>query len=158
MAENPVEAGVPRTRNITRTYDNGKIRVLWDATRCTHTAICLRALPRVFDAGARPWIDIDGAEPDEVAATILKCPTGALMYDGDAVPAEEPDEPTTVVVRPHGPLYIRGRVSIQRPGGEATEETRVALCRCGESQNKPYCDNSHLLVGFRDPVRKRSDD
>ena len=157
MAENPVEAGAPRTRDVTRTYDNDRIRVFWDATRCTHTAICLRNLPRVFDVGSRPWIDLDGAEPEEVAATVRKCPTGALAYVGETVPDEVPDEPTTVVVRPHGPLYIRGRVRIQRPGEEATEETRVALCRCGESQNKPYCDNSHLQVGFRDPVRKHDD-
>ena len=36
------------------------------------------------------------------------------------------------------------------PGGERIEETRVALCRCGASQNKPYCDNSHVAADFHD--------
>jgi CDGSH-type Zn-finger protein len=46
---------------------------------------------------------------------------------------------------------VRGRVRLQGAGVDAEEERRVALCRCGASQNKPFCDNSHRLVGFRDP-------
>ena len=67
------------------------------------------------------------------------------------MPAEQPDEPTTVEVRPNGPLYLRGRLRIEAPGGRTlTEEYRVALCRCGASENKHFCDNSHRLIGFRD--------
>ena len=47
-------------------------------------------------------------------------------------------------------LYVRGTITLVR-GGEATQETRVALCRCGASLNKPYCDNSHRQAGFADP-------
>jgi uncharacterized Fe-S cluster protein YjdI len=151
VVEDPSQAGSPRTKDVTRVYDDGQIRVLWDATRCIHTAICLQRLPSVFDVNARPWVDVAGAAPEEIAATIRACPTGALRYEGDAVPPEMPDEPTTVEVRPNGPLYLRGRLRLQGPGGQtAHEEYRVALCRCGASQNKPYCDNSHRLVGFRD--------
>lgn len=78
-------------------------------------------------------------------------PTGALRYEGrDGLSDEAPDEPTSVEVRPNGPLYLRGEVMITRPGeGLVAHETRVALCRCGASQNKPFCDNSHRLIGFR---------
>ncbi len=70
---------------------------------------------------------------------------------GDGVPVEVPDDPTTVEVRPNGPLYLRGRIRLQTPGGRSVrEEYRVALCRCGASRNKPYCDNSHRLIDFRD--------
>lgn len=151
MAEDPTEAGPPRTRDVTRTYENDRIRVLWDATLCIHTGICLQRLPEVFDARARPWIDLDAADAEAIADTIRACPTGALAYDGPGVADEEPDEPTTVEVRPNGPLYLRGRMSLRTPGGAArTERYRVALCRCGASENKPYCDNSHRLIGFLD--------
>jgi uncharacterized Fe-S cluster protein YjdI/CDGSH-type Zn-finger protein len=151
MAEDPSEAGAPRTKDVTRVYENESIRVLWDATRCIHTAVCLHRLPAVFDVRSRPWVDLSGAAAEEIAATIRACPTGALKYEGGTVPAEEPDEPTTVEVRPNGPLYLRGRLRIRRAGGEVvTEEYRVALCRCGASENKPFCDNSHRLIGFRD--------
>lgn len=149
-AADPAQAGVPRTRGAARVYENEAIRVHWDASRCIHTGICLKGLPAVFDLQRRPWIDVDGGDPEQIAATVHACPTNALRYDGLAVPDEEPDEPTTVRVRPNGPLFVRGRVQLKVTGREAHEEYRVALCRCGASQNKPYCDNSHRLVGFRD--------
>jgi uncharacterized Fe-S cluster protein YjdI len=150
MAENPVDAGPPRTRDVTRSYGDDELRVLWDATRCIHTAICLNGLPSVFDVNARPWVRLDGADGEAIVDTIHACPTGALRYEGVAVPAEKPDDPTTVEVRPNGPLYVRGRTRVTRPGGRViTEEYRVALCRCGASENKPFCDNSHRLIDFR---------
>jgi uncharacterized Fe-S cluster protein YjdI/CDGSH-type Zn-finger protein len=147
MADDPGEAGTPRTRDVTRVYDDGRIRVLWDATLCIHTAICLQQLPQVFDVRARPWVDLAGEKPEDIAATIRACPTGALRYEGDGVAAERPEEPTTIEVRPNGPLFVRGRVRVQGPGGRLiTEQHRVALCRCGASENKPYWNNSHRLV------------
>jgi uncharacterized Fe-S cluster protein YjdI len=150
-ADNPVRAGIPRTKGATRAYDGAAIRVLWDASRCIHVGHCLRALPGVFDTAARPWVNVDAAAGEQVAAAIRTCPTGALRYQGRAgLPDEAPEEPVVVDVRPNGPLFVRGRVRISRPGaGPVGDELRVALCRCGASQNKPYCDNSHRLVGFR---------
>jgi uncharacterized Fe-S cluster protein YjdI/CDGSH-type Zn-finger protein len=151
-ANDPTEAGVPRTKGAVRTYENDDIRVHWDASRCVHTAICLRTLPSVFAVEKRPWIDIDGSDAEQVAAAVRKCPTTALRYEGLSIPDEEPDEPTTVEVRPNGALWLRGRVQLKAAGHdpETVEDYRVALCRCGASQNKPFCDNSHRLIGFRD--------
>ena len=153
MADDPAEAGAPASRDRTRVYEDERIRVTWDPSLCIHTAICLRQLPAVFDVDARPWIDLAGAEAEAIAATVRACPTSALRYDGSALVPEVPDDPTTIDVRPNGPLVVRGRLSIRSPGGEARELTRVALCRCGASENKPYCDNSHRAVGFRDSSR-----
>ena len=154
MADDPSEAGAPRTKDTTRVYDDGRIRVLWDATLCIHTAICLRRLPGVFNTEARPWVNLNGGEADDIAATIRACPTGALRYEGGTVAAEEPDDPTTIDAQPNGPLFVRGRVTIRRRAGdEPVEQYRAALCRCGASGNKPYCDNSHRLVGFSDLPR-----
>ena len=149
-AEDPAAAGVPRTKGEVRVYESDDIRVFWDATRCVHTGICLSKLPSVFALERRPWVDVAGADAEEVAATVRACPTSALRYEGLRIPDEEPDEPTSVQVRPNGPLYVRGRVQLKVGAHEKDEEYRVALCRCGASQNKPYCDNSHRLVGFRD--------
>jgi uncharacterized Fe-S cluster protein YjdI len=150
-AEDPRAAGAPRTTGPTRAYEGARIRVLWDAGRCIHVGRCLRALPAVFDVEARPWVDLEGAMAEEVAAAVRTCPTGALRYQGlGDLPDEVAEEPASVEVRPNGPLYVRGRVRITRPGGEVVaDEVRVALCRCGASQNKPFCDNSHRLTGFR---------
>ena len=60
--------------------------------------------------------------------------------------------PNRVTVASDGPLYMKGRLRIRTPDGETFEETRVALCRCGTSQNKPYCDGAHADAGFSDPA------
>ncbi len=51
----------------------------------------------------------------------------------------------------NGPLILHGRIRhVPREGAPAAEYTQVALCRCGASGNKPFCDGSHAKVGFAD--------
>jgi CDGSH-type Zn-finger protein len=60
-------------------------------------------------------------------------------------------EPARIIAYPDGPLLVRGDFEIVDPEGRAVPRTRstVALCRCGVSSIKPYCDGTHRLVGFR---------
>jgi CDGSH-type Zn-finger protein len=109
-----------------------------------------RELGEVFDPAARPWVDVDAADPDAIAAAVLTCPTGALHFRRrDGGPREEPREEMTIDPRPDGPLFVRGRVRILDADSDVVrEDTRVALCRCGASDNKPFCDGSHRPIGF----------
>jgi CDGSH-type Zn-finger protein len=109
------------------------------------------ALPKVFNVQRRPWVDVDAADADRIAEAVEGCPTAALRYERlDGEPGEMPDSPTLVIPVPNGPLFMRGRLRVETPAGELiAEATRLALCRCGESANKPFCDNSHLAIGFR---------
>ncbi len=135
---------------IEREYRDERIAVTWEPALCTHTANCLRGLPEVFDARRRPWIDISEADADEIARVVETCPTGALHYTRlDGGPQEQHAETTVQPVR-NGPLYVRGPVEIRAPDGTLIRrDTRLALCRCGASKNKPYCDNSHRAERFR---------
>ena len=134
-----------------RVYGNAAIEVSWEPKLCIHTGNCTRGLPQVFDSSARPWINVDAAEADLVAAAVLTCPTGALRFRRlDGGPQEEADPDTTVDPRPNGPLFIRGRVRVFDGSGHLIrEDTRLALCRCGASENKPFCDGSHRRIGFQ---------
>ena len=135
-----------------RVYEHEGFAVEYEPLRCIHAEECVRGLPRVFAPGRRPWIDPSQAAPPDLAATITRCPTGALHYRPTAeVPAETPDPAASVEAVADGPLYVRGDIRLVRPDGEPVREERVALCRCGASQNKPYCDNSHIEAGFTDP-------
>jgi CDGSH-type Zn-finger protein len=70
----------------------------------------------------------------------------------DGGPAETPDVPDTIRVQPHGPYYVRGQLRVVTADGALLiEDARLALCRCGQSQHKPFCDNAHLAAGFDDP-------
>lgn len=139
----------------TRVYEGAGITVIWDATRCIHVAECLRALPSVFDTRRRPWVAIDAAPPSEVAAAVRLCPTGALRYTSPAGDDAVEDEPAVTDGAPvieasaNGPFLVRGAVRVvDADGNVVADETRLALCRCGRSGNKPFCDNTHLRVGF----------
>ena len=135
-----------------RRYETQGMVVEFEAARCIHAAECVHGLPEVFDAKARPWIQPANATPDSIAAVVHQCPTGALRYRCvEGGPVEAPAAENTVRVIPDGPLYVAGRLRLHLPDGEVREETRVALCRCGESKNKPYCDNAHAEKGFTDP-------
>ena len=135
-------------------YRNAEIVVHWDAVRCIHTGICTRGLPEVFDVSHRPWISVDAAAADAIAAVVEQCPTGALRYSRlDDRPAEAASEAMTVTPMRNGPLYVRGPVRVVAPDGHViAEETRVALCRCGATANPPFCDNSHRAIGFSAPA------
>jgi CDGSH-type Zn-finger protein len=62
-------------------------------------------------------------------------------------------EPLHIQCRENGPFVIRGPVRVtDHQGNEFTLPTNketVALCRCGHSRNKPFCDSSHKQVGFQ---------
>ena len=134
-----------------RVYEGRDITVEYDAARCIHVAECVKGLPSVFDPDRRPWVDPDAATAEEIAAVVRRCPTGALHYRGGKTPAETPPSSNCVRMVADGPLIAEGRLVIRLPTGDAIEETRAALCRCGASTNKPFCDNGHVSAGFRDP-------
>jgi CDGSH-type Zn-finger protein/uncharacterized Fe-S cluster protein YjdI len=141
-----------RTGKI-RHYADERIDVSYDATRCIHAGVCVHRLPAVFDTGRRPWILPSGAGADAIAAVVARCPTGALHATRlDGGPAEETPAENTIVPMPNGPLYVRGQLHLRSPEIDVTiDDLRMALCRCGQSRNKPFCDNSHRDAGFRDP-------
>jgi CDGSH-type Zn-finger protein len=61
--------------------------------------------------------------------------------------------PTELTPYPNGPYLLRGDFQLTGPDGEEIEPRRktVALCRCGASRRKPFCDGTHKLIGFRAP-------
>ena len=62
-------------------------------------------------------------------------------------------EPAVITAYEDGPLLVRGDFTLTRADGEIIEPGRgvVALCRCGKSAIKPFCDGTHKLTGFRAP-------
>ncbi len=132
-------------------YAGEDVTVSYDLKRCIHAAECVKGLPGVFDPAKKPWVAPDEASAGALTEVILKCPTGALKYTlSDGATAPVPDGNTVDVV-PDGPLYIYGNVEITGADGTVVlKDTRLALCRCGASENKPLCDGRHNKVGFAD--------
>jgi len=135
-----------------RTYRGAAIEVSFDLDLCTHIGECLRRSPEVFALRRRPWVLPDKSGADELARVIERCPSGALQYRRlDGGPEETGPEPPRMTAIRNGPLLVRGRIEVRRDDGTLEVLPRAALCRCGESANKPFCDNAHLRSGFRAP-------
>jgi uncharacterized Fe-S cluster protein YjdI len=135
---------------VERVYRNDAVEITWEPRFCTHWAACIGGAPEVFNPQRRPWIDVDAAAPEQILETVARCPTGALHARWvDGREGETPPAPVEFHVQLNGPIFVRGTARVINAEGEVVrEDWRLALCRCGASQNKPFCDDSHYRIGF----------
>jgi uncharacterized Fe-S cluster protein YjdI/CDGSH-type Zn-finger protein len=135
-----------------KVYRGRDIEVSFDLDICIHVGECLRGQPQVFKLDRRPWTLPDMGDADEVAEVVRRCPSGALLYKRlDGGSEEEPDVPATVTPMRNGPLLVTGKIEVRHEDGAVETLPRATLCRCGQSQHKPFCDNQHIAAGFRAP-------
>jgi CDGSH-type Zn-finger protein len=136
----------------------GPERTLTDAQAfCTSARFC--------DARGSIWSLIE--EAGEEATGLVEregahCPSGRLVVwkageDGRLVPSAEPNfEPSIGVVEDpalgaSSGLWIRGGIPVASADGYTYEvRNRMMLCRCGASENKPFCDGMHGPIRFKD--------
>jgi CDGSH-type Zn-finger protein/uncharacterized Fe-S cluster protein YjdI len=133
-------------------YEGRQADVQWDDRLCIHVGECGRAKNELFVAGRQPWCEPDRVSVDDVVDVVRRCPSGALTYrrkdggQGETAVAEN-----RVAVMYDGPLYLRGDLHIEGAAQDMPGvRFRAALCRCGQSKRKPFCDNSHETAGFQD--------
>lgn len=132
-------------------YTNGEVTIVWKPDLCIHSANCVRGLPGVFDTKQRPWINAEGASTEAIINQVKKCPSGALStYRNAERSISEKDQHVQIKVSEHGPLLVKGPIRLENSGGELIPAgSSCALCRCGGSSNKPFCDGTHRKIGFQ---------
>jgi len=133
-------------------FPGKQVNTSWDERLCVHVQECTRARGELFKSGRKPGGGPGRGEPDYLTEVVRRCPTGALTYrrlDGGA--EESPADANRVVVSNNGPLYVEGDLRIDGAEDDMPGvRFRAALCRCGDSANKPFCDNTHEKTEFRD--------
>ena len=149
-----------------KTYTNGEVTVYWKPDLCIHSTKCFHSLPEVFNPKIRPWIQLDKSSTDKIIETVKNCPSGALSFknnsesSNEAKTMEEPTAPiqeteqkpeasVRIQVSPNGPLLVTGNaIIVNTDGTETIKEGKFALCRCGQSTRKPFCDGTHKTITF----------
>lgn len=140
-----------------RKYSNGEITIFWQPKKCIHATTCYKELIDVFNPRKRPWVDMEGAPTEDIIRVVKLCPTQALSFEynkdiekekqADAGAAPEID--TEVRVMEDGPLVLKGNFSIyDTEGNELRHVKMTSLCRCGASNELPFCDGSHRKIGY----------
>jgi Iron-binding zinc finger CDGSH type len=89
------------------------------------------------------------------SASLDRVPCSELVY-GAKMSEAESSQPTasgvTITLRPNGPMLVQGDVTVIGADGEEIDRGgRVAFCRCGASNTKPFCDASHKAAEFQAP-------
>ena len=123
-----------------------------DATLYDNSSLCAHA--RFCDAGLEAWGEVEIAGAEHVAAAarmVARCPGGRLtLIDNESGrDLDEPEEQSISFIEDPmigapGPIMLRGGITVIGANGDAYEvRNRQALCRCGRSSNKPFCDGSH---------------
>ena len=138
-------------KEIVKEYSNDDITVIWKPDSCIHSKKCWKELIQVFDPRNRPWIHMDGATTDRIKKQVEACPSGALSYVSKVEGSQESmNTEIKVEALENGPLLIYGTLHITDSNGtEEKKNKTTAFCRCGASQNKPYCDGAHVKVNFQ---------
>ena len=124
-----------------------KVIIRFEAGKCIHSRNCVLGHPEIFEPNVPgEWIHPDAASVETVARVAYACPSGAITYEvlGDGE-AESAPNVNLIYVRENGPLAVNAPLVLD--GDDVG--FRATLCRCGASQNKPYCDGSHAEAGFQ---------
>lgn len=138
-----------------RDYPGKEITVHDNRKICSHAAECVNNLSSVFKLGSRPWINPDASKMNDIVDVVRRCPSGALSYSIDGVEYRDPEEQRnpTVTVLKNGPYHITGGIELIGENiqfGEGASKEHYTLCRCGASENKPFCDGAHKSSNFND--------
>ncbi len=151
-------------------YHGEQVTIFDNRGICQHSGLCTNRLSTVFRTSQEPFVAPSGGRMDEIIRAVRDCPSGALSL-AFAEPvgpdlAEERDladwhgrrEPAIEITR-DGPYRITGLIALTGHDGgdvaraEGSSREHYALCRCGHSQNKPFCSGMHWYIGFTDPER-----
>jgi CDGSH-type Zn-finger protein/uncharacterized Fe-S cluster protein YjdI len=133
----------PGDPNVATTKD---VTIRFDTKRCIHSRHCVLEAPNVFRANTKgAWIHPEAASLEHIAHVAHNCPSGAITYERhDGGAGERAPDVNVVRVRENGPYAVNAAIALA-----SATQTRATLCRCGQSQNKPYCDNSHIKAKFQ---------
>ncbi|HUB23079.1 MAG TPA: CDGSH iron-sulfur domain-containing protein, partial [Streptosporangiaceae bacterium] len=145
------------------TYPGEQVTIFDNRGICQHSGLCSDRLPTAFRTSAEPFVAPSGARMDELVRAVRDCPSGALSLALDAVEARDLADwhgtrEQAIEITQDGPYRVTGALpltdatgsDVPRAAGSSREH--YALCRCGHSQNKPFCSGMHWYVEFRDPV------
>jgi uncharacterized Fe-S cluster protein YjdI len=133
----------------THQYTNGEITVVWKPEQCIHSTLCWKNLADVFNPRIKPWVNMKGANTELIKDQVSKCPSGALSILEEVAPTVTENSVPEIELTPNGPIMVKSSCVIKHSDGrEEIREGKTFLCRCGASNNKPFCDGAHKKINF----------
>jgi truncated hemoglobin YjbI/CDGSH-type Zn-finger protein/uncharacterized Fe-S cluster protein YjdI len=144
------------------TYVGLQVTVEDNRGTCAHSGFCTDRLPTVFRREPDAFVAPSGGRMDEIVRAVQSCPSGALglaVEERDVRVELDQEREQAIEISKDGPYRVTGGIPLLDPRGHHVVRNAGAslehysLCRCGHSQNKPFCSGMHWYVEFRDPPR-----
>jgi CDGSH-type Zn-finger protein/truncated hemoglobin YjbI len=157
------QKSVDRVSDRRDTYVGLQVTIYDNRGICQHSGFCSDRIATAFRANQEPFVAPSAGRMDEIIRAVRDCPSGALSYALDGTEAREAVDwhnhrKAAIEITKDGPYRITGRLALHDdrgddvPRAEGSSLEHYALCRCGQSQNKPFCSGMHWYVDFHDPV------
>ncbi len=145
------------------TYPGQQVTIFDNRGICQHSGLCSDRVPTAFRTKAEPFVAPSGGRLDELVRAVRDCPSGALSLAFDGEEERELADwhgirERAIEVTQDGPYRVTGGIPVTDAAGAdvpraaGSSREHYALCRCGHSQNKPFCSGMHWYVDFRDPA------
>jgi CDGSH-type Zn-finger protein/truncated hemoglobin YjbI len=152
-----------RVPNRRDTYEGQQVTILDNRGTCQHSGYCTDRLATVFRVDTEPFVAPSGGRMDEIIRAVRDCPSGALSYAIDGREARVQVDhggrrEAAIEISKDGPYRVTGAIALvgadgeDEPRNDGASREHYALCRCGHSQNKPFCSGMHWYIEFKDPV------
>jgi len=134
-------------KEIIQSYKGKDINIVFNRSICAGAGTCVRNFPKIYKNASEDWIDPDGDGIEEVKKSVNQCPSGALHYElvGDNESKDYDGFKITIVKK--GPMNVIGKVDLNvESWATNANPQKYSLCRCGASENKPFCDYTHASL------------
>ncbi|HIC42997.1 MAG TPA: hypothetical protein EYO73_01485 [Sulfurimonas sp.] len=136
---------------VIQVYDGIDISINFNRSICSGAEKCVKGLSSVFHSGSSTdWIFPNDDTNEKIISQISACPSGALSYTLNKKTITDSRLSPKIDIIKNGPYNVEG---IRLEGFNIPtnfSSTKYALCRCGYSKNKPYCDYSHVDNNWKD--------
>ncbi len=135
---------------IIQKYEGKEINIVFNRSICSGAGNCVRNFPKIYKNASQDWINPDGASIDEVKNSIKQCPSGALSYELAGESSCEDYDGYKITIIKNGPINVLGKVSLHVDKWSTNaHQQKYSLCRCGASENKPFCDYTHASLNLK---------
>ena len=122
---------------------SSKLTIYENTAICSHAAFCLKGTPDQWtsDANGEPLTE------DKLISMVQACPSGALSYALGGEEFRDQTRDPKIRIDQNTPIMIEGGIELKNTEwGEGASKEHYALCRCGASKMKPFCDGSHSEI------------
>lgn len=128
-----------------------RVSISYTPVLCSHAAECSRLAGDIFNPKRDPWIKPEEGSLESIRAVMAACPSGALSLSLDDAPHQHSTgDDSEIQIEPNGPYRVTNVALDTSFNISGATEKKYVLCRCGQSNNKPFCDGTHHDIGWRD--------